>query len=142
MIKKINEIINKLIKPEYDLILDNLISEKQKQIFNMFYIEKMPKKYIEKTLNLSKYSLEKNLENIREKIQKIPEFNCSFNCEEVSEAKLIEKCKRLGKSEEYIKFCILAFHKKLKKKDIADIMCIDIETVRKYKSIRRKELNT
>ena len=56
------------------------------------------------------------------------------------EARLIERCKKLGKSQEYIKFCVLAFCKKFTKKQIADIMCIDVETVRKYKSIRRKEL--
>lgn len=140
MIKRINNIIKNLIKPEYDLILENLISEQQKRIFHLFYIDKMSRNDIQKELNISRYNLETNLEIIRKKISKIPQFDCKFRVDETNEARLIERCKKLGKSQEYIKFCVLAFCKKFTKKQIADIMCLDIETVRKYKSIRRKEL--
>ena len=140
MIKQFNNFIENLIKPEYDLVLENLLSDLQKNIFTLYYVEKLSKSDIEKQLKISKYKLDKNLENIREKIYKIKAFNFKFSCEDTTEKRLIERCKRLGKSEDYIQFCILAFIKKLKKREIADIMCIDIETVRKYKSQRRKEL--
>ena len=103
-------------------------------------MQKKRRKEIEKELNISRYKLESNLEIIREKLMKIPEFDCKFRVDEATEKQIRSKCRRLGKSKEYEDFCVLAFCKKLKKKDIADIMCIDIETVRKYKSIRRKEL--
>lgn len=140
MIKQINRLVKTFIKSEQDLVLDNLISDLQKQIFLMFYMQKMKRKDIEKQLKISRYKLETNLEIIRQKILKIPEFDCKFKVEEASEKQIRNRCQRLGKSKEYEDFCVLAFYKKLKKKDIADIMCIDIETVRKYKSIRRKEL--
>lgn len=140
MIKQINKLVKTFIKSEQDLVLENLISDLQKQIFLMFYMQKMKRKDIEKELKISRYKLETNLEIIRQKILKIPEFDCKFNLEEASEKQIRNRCQRLGKSKEYEDFCVLAFYKKLKKKEIADIMCIDIETVRKYKSIRRKEL--
>lgn len=140
MIKQFNNFIENLIKPECDLVLENLLSSLQKRIFMLYYVEKISKSEIQKQLNISKYKLDKNLENIREKIYKIKAFNFKFSCDDTTEKRLVERCKRLGKSEEYIQFCVLAFIKKLKKREIADIMCLDIETVRKYKSIRRKEL--
>ena len=140
MIKQFNNFIENLIKPEYDLVLENLLSDLQKNIFTLYYVKKVSKIDIQKELKISKYKLDKNLENIREKIYKIKAFNFKFSCDDTTEKRLIERCKRLGKSEDYIQFCILAFIKKLKKREIADIMCIDIETVRKYKSQRRKEL--
>ena len=140
MIKQFNNFIENLIKPECDLVLENLLSSLQKRIFMLYYVEKISKSEIQKQLNISKYKLDKNLENIREKIYKIKAFNFKFSCDDTTEKRLVERCKRLGKSEEYIQFCVLAFIKKLKKGEIADIMCLDIETVRKYKSIRRKEL--
>ena len=76
MIKRINNIIKNLIKPEYDLILENLISEQQKRIFHLFYIDKMSRNDIQKELNISRYNLETNLEIIRKKISKIPQFDC------------------------------------------------------------------
>lgn len=140
MIKQFNNFIENLIKPEYDLVLENLLSDLQKNIFTLYYVKKVSKIDIQKELKISKYKLDKNLENIREKIYKIKAFNFKFSCDDTTEKRLIERYKRLGKSEDYIQFCILAFIKKLKKREIADIMCIDIETVRKYKSQRRKEL--
>ena len=140
MIKRLNSIIKSLIKPEVDLILENLMSDLQKQIFTLFYVQKIPKKDIQKMLNISKYSLENNLVIIREKIGKIPQFNCSFKCDDASEARLRERCRKLGKNKEYTEFCVLAFVKKYTKKQLAQHFYIDIETVRKYKSIRRKEL--
>lgn len=140
MIKQFNNFIQTMLKDECDLILENLLSDLQKNIFKLYYVEKLCKSDIEKQLKISRYKLDKNLENIREKIYRIKAFNFKFSCYDTTEKRLVERCKKLRKSDDYIRFCILAFIKKLKNNEIADIMCLDIETVRKYKIIRKKEL--
>lgn len=140
MIKQFNNFIKTMVKDDYDLVLENLLSDLQKEIFTLFYVQKLCKKDIENKLKISRYKLDNNLENIRQKIFKIKAFNFKFDLDNVSEKRLRERCRKLGKSKEYEDFCVLAFIKKLKKREIADIMCIDIETVKKYKSARRKEL--
>ena len=58
MIKQFNNFIENLIKPECDLVLENLLSSLQKRIFMLYYVEKISKSEIQKQLNISKYKLD------------------------------------------------------------------------------------
>ena len=129
-----------MLKRERNLVLDNLVNDLEKKIFEMKYVQKMSKNQIRKELKIGGNKLDRILNELTEKIISIPELGFKFDVYEVSEEKLINKCKELNKSDDYIKFCILAFNQRLKNEEIADIMCIDIETVRKYKIYRKKEL--
>ena len=102
----------------------------------------MLKKYIEKKLKISSYKLDKTLEIIRKKISKMPEFDCKFRVDDTTEYRLRDRCHKLGKSREYEEFCVMKFIKRLKNREIADIMCLDVETIKKYARIRKKELES
>lgn len=142
MIKQVNKIVNTMIKSEYELILDNLIIDLQKEIFTLFYVEKLSKKDIENKLKISNYTLSKNLEIIREKISKMPEFDCKFRCDDTTEYRLRDRCRKLGKSDDYEEFCVMAFIKKVSKSELAERFNIDEDTVRKYIKLRKRELES
>ena len=129
-----------LIKSEYNLVLDNLVNDMEIKMFQLVFVQKMSKKDTQNVLNLSRRKFEAIYNSLVAKVYKIKELGLKYNVYDMSEDEIKSRCKLMNKSDEYVKFCILAFVKKLKKKEIADIMCLDIETVRKYKSIRRKEL--
>ena len=129
-----------MLKREKNLVLDNLVNDLEKKIFEMKYVQKMSKNQIRKELKMGSNKLDRILNELTEKIMSIPELGFKFKVYEVSEEKLVNKCKELNKSDDYIKFCTLAFTQRLKNEQIADIMCIDTETVRKYKLYRKKEL--
>ena len=140
MISQIENFLKFMLKRERDLVLDNLVNDLEKKVFELKYAQKMSKNQIRKELKIGANKLDKVLSDLNNKIMRIPELGFKFNINEASEEMIIDRCKRLNKPDDYIQFCVLAFCKKLKKKEIADIMCIDVETVRKYKSIRKKEL--
>lgn len=142
MIKQVNRITETMTKTEYEAILDNLLIDFHKQVFTLFYVEKMLKKDIEKKLKISSYKLDKTLEIIRKKISKMPQFDCKFRVDDTTEYRLRDRCHKLGKSREYEEFCVMKFIKRLKNREIADIMCLDVETIKKYARIRKKELES
>lgn len=63
-----------------------------------------------------------------------------FNIETATEQEWIDKCNQLGFSQEQKEFVIMAFVKKLKHKDIADILSIDEKSVTMRKYRIKKEL--
>lgn len=63
-----------------------------------------------------------------------------FCCTTANEDEIRARCLELGKNDEYANFVILAFRSGLRQKEIAAKTGLTVETVRKYKRIRRKEL--
>lgn len=140
MLNQFQKFIKYILRPQAEIVKNNLVTELECAVFESYYVQKKSKSDVQKELNIGRKKLDKMLSIVRQKILLMPEFKFKLKVEEMTEEQIEEKCIKLGKSQEYIQFCKLAFVQGLKKKEIADIMFLDIETVKKYKSIRRKEL--
>ena len=72
--RKINEFFRKAVKKDVDKIKSEIIlSERQQQIFEMFYIKKQSIDFIADTLCVCRMVVNNELKIIREKIAKIIE---------------------------------------------------------------------
>ena len=72
--RKINEFFRKAVKKDVDKVKSEIIlSERQQQIFEMFYIKKQSIDFIADTLCVCRMVVNNELEIIREKIAKIIE---------------------------------------------------------------------
>lgn len=70
--RKINEFFRKAVKKDVDKIKSEIIlSERQQQIFEMFYIKKQSIDFIADTLCVCRMVVNNELKIIREKIAKI-----------------------------------------------------------------------
>ena len=73
--RKINEFFRKAVKKDVDKIKSEIIlSERQQQIFEMFYIKKQSIDFIADTLCVCRMVVNNELKIIREKIAKIIEI--------------------------------------------------------------------
>ena len=73
--RKINEFFRKAVKKDVDKIKSEIIlSERQQQIFEMFYIKKQSIDFIADTLCVCRMVVNNELKVIREKIAKIIEI--------------------------------------------------------------------
>jgi len=64
----------------------------------------------------------------------------AFKCDTATETEMLDRCRELGKSAEYARFCVMAFVEKRRRKDIASAMYLAESTVKEYKRLRRREL--
>lgn len=142
MINQFDYKMKYLLKKDVDIINSNLVNGLDKEVFNLYYVEKLSKLQIRKKLKLGQEKLDNILEELTDKIILIPEMGLKFDVYTASKTRLVARCALLGKSDDYIRFCIYAYHDKLTKREIADKMCLDIDTVRKYRTDRRKELES
>lgn len=72
--RKINEFFRKAVKKDVDKVKSEIIlSERQQQIFEMFYIKKQSIDFIADTLCVCRMVVNNELKIIREKIAKIIE---------------------------------------------------------------------
>lgn len=69
------------------------------------------------------------------------DLNKTFNANSCTETELINRCKELNFSEENTKLAILFFIKKLKHREIANMYCIEEDSVTKAKYRMKKLLN-
>lgn len=71
-VKFINDFFKNALKSDVDIIKDKiLLTERQEQIFEMYYIKKKNVNYIADTLFVCPMVINKELKTIREKIIKI-----------------------------------------------------------------------
>ena len=76
IIKSINNFFRKAVKTDIDKINSEIIlSDRQKQIFEMFYIKKQNIDFIADSLCVCKMVVNNELKIIREKIAKILNYN-------------------------------------------------------------------
>ena len=132
-----------MLKTEYNQLIDDLmLDDTSKKIFDLKFLEGKTKKEISTSIGLSMSRISERLDIIKVKLEKIAKIKSSlFSLDNAVEFDIIYRCKKLGgKSIEYRNFCIDAFIKKLKNKELADKYYISIDTVKKYKRDRRREL--
>lgn len=143
-IKEINQFFRTIIKSEYEEICEEiLLSEEEQDIFHLKYIDKKGNSEIARIVGKTPFYINNRLVNIRKKLIKLPIFNkSSFSCDTATEYQIKEKCRKLGKSKEYADFCIDAFVIKLTRKEMASKYMLEPNTIKQYKRIRRKELET
>lgn len=141
-LKEINQFFKTIIKSEYEEICEEiLLSEEEEDIFHLKYIDKKGNNEIAKILDKTPSYIDNRLVNIRKKLLKLPIFNKpKFSCDTATEYQIKEKCRKLGKSKEYVDFCIDAFVVKLTRKEMANKYMLEPNTIKQYKRIRRKEL--
>lgn len=140
--KTIHNFRDNLMKTENDLVLDNLINEIEIDVFKLHFVQKMSKIETQNELKLSRRKFDKIYNSLVAKVYKIKELGLKNNVYEMPKAEIIRRCNELEYSEFKTKFCIYAYYEKLTKREIADKMCLDIDTVRKYRTDYRKELES
>ena len=133
-----------MLKTEYNQLIDDLmLDDTTKQIFDLKFLQGKNKKEISTSLNLSISKVSDRLDIIKVKLEKIAKIKSSlFSLDNAVEFDVVYRCKKLGKSIEYRNFCIDAFIKKLKNKELAEKYYISIDTVKRYKRDRRRELES
>ena len=134
--------IKYMLKSEYNQLIDDLmLDDISKKIFDLKFLEGKTKKEISTSIGLSMSRISERLDIIKVKLEKIAKIKSSlFSLDNAVEFDIIYRCKKLEKSIEYRNFCIDAFIKKLKNKELADKYCLTIDTIKKYKRDRRREL--
>lgn len=134
--------IKYMLRSEYNQLINELfLDETDKNIFNFKFIQGKSKKEISNLIGLSYFKTLNRLTIIEEKLNKIAKIKSSlFSCDNASEFDIKYRCNKLQKSKEYTNFCVDCFVNKFKNKELANKYFIEIETVKKYKRIRRQEL--
>ena len=127
----IKDYVKKMLKIDYDLICQELLPAD---------IVLFTEKYINGKSNADLKMSEKDSKILDEKLVKIISSHIRNSIDNLSKTQLEYRCKRLNKSKEYTNFCIDAFIKKLKNKELAEKYVIELDTVRHYKFLRKKEL--
>lgn len=142
IIKEINKFFKTIIKSEYEEVCDDLcLSQEELILFNLKYIEKLTNIEIAEHMGKTSSFVQKRLFFIRQKLLKLPRFTKKkFDCNTATESELRKHCIRLGKSKEYIDFCVDAFVNKLTRKEMAQKYLLGVNTVKQYKMQRRAEL--
>ena len=130
---EIKDYTRTMIKSDYDLLIAELMP-KDKILFDEKYINGKSNK----ELNLTN----KKLKDFRERIIKAIKLIKSNKLEGISETLLRYKCKKLGKCENEIIFAIDCFINNMTRKELAKKYCYAEETIKKYKSNLRKELQS
>jgi hypothetical protein len=128
---EIKEYTKIMIKSDYDLLMNELMPY-DREIFTEKYINCKTNK----ELNLTS----KKLNDFRERIIKAIKLIKANKLEGISQSLLIYRCKKLGLDKNKIDFAIDCFINKLTRKEMADKYYLDPESVKKYKSNLRKQL--
>lgn len=142
-ISELNTFFRVMVKREFEEITaDLLLNDFQKTIFRLKYVDKLANDDIANALNIRLSKVNNELFTIRQKLSKLPIFTKEkFNPDTASEYAMRERCRKLSKSKDYADFCVDAFVYKLSNKNLAQKYGYSFETVKKYKTLRRKELN-
>lgn len=143
-ISELNTFFRVMVKREFEEITaDLLLNDFQKTIFRLKYVDKLANDDIANALNIRLSKVNNELFTIRQKLSKLPIFTKEkFNPDTSSEYAMRDKCRKLGKSKDYADFCVDAFVYKLSNKNLAEKYGYSFETIKKYKTLRRKELST
>ena len=142
-LRRINEYFQLILKSEFEeLTAELMLSDIEKDIFRLRYVDKMNSEDIADALNIKHNEVKNKLFIMRKKLSKLPIFSGQeFNPDTASEYAMRDKCRKLGKSKDYADFCVDAFCLKLSNKNLAEKYNYTLETVKKYKTLKRKELN-
>lgn len=142
-ISELNTFFRVMVKREFEEITaDLLLNDFQKTIFRLKYVDKLSNDDIANALNIRLSKVNNELFIIRQKLSKLPIFTKEkFNPDTASEYAMRERCRKLAKSKDYADFCVDAFVYKLSNKNLAQKYGYSFETAKKYKTLRRKELN-
>ncbi len=71
-VKAVNSFFRAAIKPEVDRLKEDIVlSDRQEEIFNRYYIRRQDVNFIADTLGVCSYVVNKELKVIREKILKV-----------------------------------------------------------------------
>lgn len=127
----IKEYAKRMLKSDYDLICQELLP-KDIRLFTEKYLNGKT----DKELNLK----QKDSKILKEKLIEIILKIKSNSLNNISETQLRYRCRKLNKSKDYTDFCIDAFIHRLSNKELAKKYYIEIETVKHYKVLRKKEL--
>lgn len=132
-----------MVKREFEEITaDLLLNDFQKTIFRLKYVDKLANDDIANALNIKLSKVNNELFIIRQKLSKLPIFTKEkFNPDTASEYAMRERCRKLGFSKFITDFCVLAFVEKLPNKELANKYNYSVATVKRYKALRRRELN-
>jgi hypothetical protein len=128
---EIKEYTKTMIKSDYDLLMNELMPY-DREIFTEKYINGKTNK----ELNLTS----KKLNNFRERVIKAIKLIKTNKLEGISQSLLIYRCKKLGLDKNKIDFAIDCFINGLNRKEMADKYCLEPETIKKYRSNLRKQL--
>jgi len=127
----IKDFAKRMLKSDYEAIISELLP-KDVYLFNEKYLNGKS----DKELNLKS----KDSKILKEKITALIIKTKSHSLQNISEAQLRYRCKKLNKSKDYIDFCIDAFIHRYSNKALSDKYFLTIDTVKHYKVLRKKEL--
>lgn len=142
-ISEMNTYFRCLIRTEYEqLKSDLLLNDFQETIFRLKYIDRMGSDDIANALNIRLSKVNNELFIIRQKLSKLPIFTKEkFNPDTASEYAMRDKCRKMSYSKFMTDFCVDAFVEKLSNKELANKYNYSLSTAKKYKTLKRKELN-
>lgn len=127
----IKDYAKRMLKSDYDLICQELLP---KDVY--LFTEKYLNGKSDKELNLKP----RDSKILKEKLTKIIISYKKQSLDNISETQIRYRCHKLGKSKEYTDFCVDAFVYKLSNKELAQKYYLEVETVKHYKVLRKKEL--
>ena len=128
---EIKEYTKKMIKSDYDVLIQELMPYDAEM-----FVEKYINGKTNKQLNLSS----KKSKELNYRLIKAIKLIQSNKLEGISETLLRYKCKKLGKNQHEIQFAIDCFVNNLTRKEMAKKYFLAEETIKKYKSNLRKQL--
>lgn len=144
MLKEINNYFKTILRSEFEEIsAEMLLTDAEKEMLRLRYVVKLDYQLIADILTMREKDVKNRLVIIRKKLAKLPIFTKEkFVADTATEYAIRERCRKLGKSKEYTEFCIDAFVLKMTRKQMAQKYHLEPDTIKKYKSNRRKELET
>lgn len=142
-ISELNTFFRVMVKHEFEEITaDLLLNDFQKTIFRLKYVDKLANDDIANALNIRLSKVNNELFIIRQKLSKLPIFTKEkFNPDTASEYAMRDKCRKMSYSKLMTDFCVDAFVEKLSNKELANKYNYSLSTAKKYKTLKRKELN-
>lgn len=142
-IKRINEYFQLILKSEFEeLTAELMLSDIEKDIFRLRYVDKMNSEDIANALNIKHNEVKNKLFIMRKKLSKLPIFSGQeFNPDTASEYAMRDKCRKCGFSAFMTNFCVDAFCTRLSNKELANKYNYSLATVKQYKTEKRKQLS-
>ena len=140
-LKKIGNKIKSLLKSEYNEINDEVcLSDTEKIIFKMLFVDDYTPLEIAQVLNKNISYINIKISFLALKLEKLKQLQLNFNVKLATKEELIKRCKKLGKNQSYIDFCVDAFYNKLLNKELSEKYFITEKTAKEYKRLRKKDL--
>lgn len=138
---KITKFFNRLLKPEFNEVNNKVcLNDTDEVIVKLLFLENYTVEDIAQALHKPISYINLRLSYLALRLEKLPQFQDSFNVNTATREEIINRCKRLNKKADYISFCVDAFYNRLTLKQLAEKYNIEVDSAKTYKRRRRIDL--